>query len=102
MNVYWSKLLVNLMMLASVAAVLIFGIKYGMHPAEIAGAILPLFVAAQQLLPAVEPKKVGATLYPPEYPKGLSIPPSPTLTKLMADLASVPPVAVSTKEEQKP
>ncbi len=100
MNYYPSKLFVNLMMLASVTAIIIFGMRAGMHAEQLALIIAPLFVAAQQLLPGVEPKKVGATIYPPEFPKGVSIPPSPTLAKLMAEMApSIPPVAISTKDE---
>lgn len=96
MNVYWSKVAINALMLMAVTAVIVFGIRAGMRAEQLAAIVVPLFAAAQQLLPAVEKKKTGLTIYPEAYPKGLSIPPSPTLAKLMAELQSqsIPPVAI--------
>lgn len=99
MNWYASKLFINAMMLVSVTLIIIFGIRAGMHAAELVAIIVPLFAAAQQLLPGAEKKKTGMTIYPPEFPKGVSIPPTPTLEKLMSELAqSIPPVAIDRKD----
>ena len=66
MNIYWSKLLVNVAMMASVTCVIIFGIRAGMHGEQIVAIVVPLFAAAMQMLPAIDKAKTTfPTIRPP-------------------------------------
>lgn len=83
MNIYWSKVLINVAMLVSATCVIIYGIRAGMRPEQIAMVIVPLFAAAMQMLPAVE--KAKTTFPPPPMPGAPpvdTIPaPPPTMTE---------------------
>jgi hypothetical protein len=104
MNIYWLALFRQLATFAAIIATIVYGMKSGMAAGEIVFIVLALAGTLAAQLPAVEKKKTGMTIYPEAYPKGLSIAPSPTLAKLMAELQSqsIPPVAIDAPPKEKP
>ena len=87
MSVYWGKLAVNIAMLASVACVVIYGIRAGMQPEQIVAVILPLYAAAMQMLPAIDKAKTTfPTGRPPAYEVRVPTIPSPP-----PDMVIIPP-----------
>ncbi len=104
MNHYPNKWVV---VLAILLVMFLLG-KYGpghIDPTTLGYMFTALGAALACMLPPREKKKTGVTIYPAAFPKGVAIPPTPSLERLMSEVAAslqpppLPPVDTTEKKE---